>query len=583
MGDVSPAPRDASPVIAADDRLDSWKEIAAYLKRDVSTVQRWEKKEGLPVHRLPHDKLGSVFAFKPELDAWWGRGRHSIGAVQAQGIRRGSRRWTIWTGAAVTAAALVTGGFWWLRVGPHRPIQSLAVLPLTNLTGDPQQDYFAEGLTEALAAELSQIRDLSVVSGRSATRFRNGQRSAIEIAKALKVDALIDGAVVRSGSRVRVTVHLVDGRTDRRVWTSNFDRDLGDILVLFADVGRAVADATRVTISATDDRRRASPTAVNPKAYEAYLRGLYFRKRWQVGGCIQADQYFLEAIALDQNFAPPYAGRAFCHAFPDRLGLPGSQIHPLARAAAERALELDPNLAAGHYAVAVIKWRLEYDWVGAERSARQALALDPGSSDTHVLMGEYLYLTGRIDESARIMQRALDLEPFHMDHNVAAGLGLFHSRRYDQAILQFRRTLELDPNWRSARFWLAETYAAMHDEGAAVTEYLEWLRQELLPDQMAPSIALLRDAYRLSGWRAFWTRELELHERGSVWANQFPNPYFMARRYARLGDRERAINALEAAYTQRHHLMVFLKIERLFDVLRSDPRFQDLVRRVNIP
>jgi tetratricopeptide (TPR) repeat protein len=181
------------------------------------------------------------------------------------------------------------------------------------------------------------------------------------------------------------------------------------------------------------------------------------------------------------------------------------------------------------------------------------------------------------------MQRALDLEPFHMDHNVAAGFGLYHSRRYDQAIVQFRRTLELDPNWGSARFWLAETYATMHDESAAVTEYLEWLRQAFVPDQVAPATASLKHAYTRSGWRAFWTRELELHERGSFRASQFPNPYFMARRYARLGDRERAMAALEAAYTQRHHLMVFLKIERVFDSLRSDARFQDLVRRVNIP
>ena len=218
------------------------------------------------------------------------------------------------------------------RRGPRHPIHSLAVLSLSNLTGDAQQDYFVEGLSEALAAELSQIRSLSVISGRSASRFKDAQQSAIEIAKALKVDALVEGAVMRSGNRVRVTVHLVDGRTDRRIWTRSFDRELTDILMLCADIGRAVAAATSATIS---DQRPTRP--VNAKAYEAYLRGRYFCNRWMYGGCLHAEPYFLEAIALDPNFAPSYAARAFCYAFPDRVGLRGAQILPIARAAAARA------------------------------------------------------------------------------------------------------------------------------------------------------------------------------------------------------------------------------------------------------
>ncbi len=584
------------PVDPATDRLDSWKEIAAHLKRDVSTVQRWEKKEGLPVHRLLHDKLGSVYAYKSELDGWWQRGRHDVEPVEDAGASRRPRRWLFWAGAAAAAVTvamlLAVGGLRWLRADAGRaPIRSLAVLSLANLTGDPQQDYFVEGLTEALGAELSKIRSLQVISGRSASRYRTAEKSGIEIARELNVDALIEGAVVRSGSRVRVTVHLVDGRTDRRLWTSSFDSELGDILILYADIARAVAGATSATVTGVEGKRPARSQFVNPKAYEAYLRGQYFRKRWQAGGCVQADQYFLEAIALDPAFAPAYAARAYCYGFPDRLGLAGPQIHPVARDAALRAIELDPDLAAGHHALAGIRLRLEHDWAGAERELRRALELDPISSDAHMMMGEYLYLSGRNDESVAMMRRTLELDPFHLDRNVAVGFGLYHLRGYDEAIAQFRRTLELDPNWATARLWLAESYAAQGSEIQAVNEYVEWLRQVLVPDRMAQATASLADAYRRSGWRSFWERELELAQEetrrpGSVWRsfqNQYCGPYYMARRYARLGDRERAIAALEAAYEQRHHLMVFLKIERVFDGLRSDARFQDLVRRVNIP
>ena len=494
---------------------------------------------------------------------------------------------------AVSILASTAGAGWWWSLSRtrHGSVRSLAVLQLANLTGDVQQDYLAEGLTEALGAELSQIQSLRVISGQSARRYGSAEKSGMEIARELKADALLEGAVVSSGSRLRVTVHLVDGRTDWRLWTSSFDRELGDVLVLYADIARAVAGAIKTTVTQTEEQRLARSGPVNPTVYQAYLRGEYFRRRWQAGGCAQAEPHFLEAIDLDPAFASAYAGRAYCYAIPDRLGLAASVIHPVARAAATRAIELDPDLYAGHYVLSVIKLRLEHDWPGSETALRRALDLNPRNSDVLRTMGEYLYLTGRDNESVWMFQQALELDPFHMDLNVAAGFGRYHMRRYDEALVQFHRTVELDPQWSTARLWLAETYAAKGNEKEAVAAYIEWLRQVLVPERAATATGLLLDASHQSGLRGFWEGELALAEEetghpGSVWRvpqNRDRGPYYMARRYARLGYRDRAIDALEAAYTQRHHLMVFLKIERSFDGLRADPRFQALVRRVHVP
>ena len=526
-----------------------------------------------------------------------GGGENQRAAAESARHARARRRRTLfWSGvtAVSLAAAILIAARGGLRpVQPRHDvrIQSLAVLSLSNLTGDAQQDFFAEGLTEAVGTELSQIRSLRIISGRSSSRYKNREKSTTEIARELGVDAIVEGAVVRSGNRIRVTIHLVDGRTDQRILTNRFDRQLGDILHLYSDIAGAVASAIRATVTQTDGQRLSRSQTVNPAAYEAYLRGEYFRKRWQAGGCHQAEPYLLAAITQDPMFAPPYAARAYCYAYPDRLGRPGPEIYPIARAAAVRALELDERLAAGHQVLAAVQQRLEYDWQSAERSLRRALDLDPRHVDAHIMLGEYLYAIGRPDDGIASMRRGLELDPFHLGHGVALGFALRNIRRYGEAIEQLEATVKLDPHWSTAHLWLAESYASIGREREAVATYISWLRQVLVPQRVEQVTASLLDVYSRSGWRAFWTRELELAEEerthpGTVWTvpqNQYCGAYYLARRHARLGDDERALDSLERAYAERHHLMVFLQVEPLFDSLRSHPQFQDLARRVKIP
>jgi len=339
-----------------------------------------------------------------------------------------------------------------------------------------------------------------------------------------------------------------------------------------------------------EEARLTTRRAVNPKAYEAYLQGLYFRQRRQAGGCVPAERYFQQAIALDSDYAEPHAGLAFCYGFDQLQGeLDISEAAAKANREAARALALDERLADAHVALALIRHRLDYDWLTAENSLKHALALDSSSNDAGVFYGELLYASGRGNEGLAIMRRGLAFAPFHLGQNVGLRFALYHLRRYDEAIDQLLRTLELDPTWSLARFWLAESYGATGRDDDAVREYLTWLRLVLVPHQVPAATSALAAAYERSGRDGFWRKELDLAERedrqpGTLWQLPYGTrmEYFMARRYARLGDRDRAIAALEAAYDKRSLVLVFLNVEPLFDSLRSDLRFQDLVRRVGL-
>lgn len=572
-------------------RLDSWKAIAAYLGRDVTTVQRWEKREGLPVHRHQHEKLGSIFAYQVELDEW----RHARAKRQAEGgvlRRQALRRWLLAGAGLLSVAALATWVAGWIpfREASQDTIRSLAVLPLRNVSGDPAQDWFADGMTEALSGTLSRIGALTVVSSTSTIRYKSGAKSVTEIAKELGgVDVLLEGSISRSDRQVRVTIAAVDARTDRRVWTGTYERELAEVLALYSEIALTAAREMSVALTPLELARLASARTVKPEAYEAYLRGSYLMTRWHEGGCYEARRYFRSAIDIDAGFTPPYGTLAFCLFWPVRANHTAAERAHV-KAAATRALEVDQTLPMGHVAAAFVKMRFDYNWVGAEAAYRRALELDPGSAAAHVYYAELLDVVGRDEEAIAAMRHALRLDPFWLDHNVAFGYLLVRLGQYDAAIEQFRKTLELDTNYVTAWFWLAEAHAYKGEQDAAAKAWLEYLSRVVLASRVADLRTMLESAYARSGWSGFWRSEMAFAEEeyrrpGTVWKESFARhsgAFLKARRYARVGHWDRALAALEEAYEERHFLLPFVQREPLFEPLRQERRYQDLIRRMGL-
>ena len=500
------------------------------------------------------------------------------------------------TYAIVGAAAMVllAGGLVKMIARSTPPTDagtSLAVLPFANVAGDTAQEYFVEGLTHTLARELARIPALRVASTTSVGRYAQAKMSVSAICDQLDVSLLLEGAVVRSGDRVRVTTQLFDCSSDARVWSESFEHQLGDILSLYSAVARAVAREIRITVADSDRSSRAASALVHPAAYEALLHGTYFRRRWMAGGCVPAERYLMRAIALDSTLAEAHAALAFCYASPDRLRRPITEILPKARAALSRALALDPALASAYHVLGFVRHRLEYDWAGAREAYGRAVDLDPRDSDGLRLAGEVRYLSGETEAGLAMMRRALEIDPFHLDNNVALGYGLQNLRRFDEAITQFERTLELDANYVTGRFWLADTYVAKGDRNRGVSEYLGWLRGSLRPDSIAPVTSRLLERHQAGGWTAFWDEDIRLCQRedrepGSLFVppyGRYCSPFYMSRRHARLGRVDLALAALEIALEQRHHLIPFLGVDPAFDAMRHDPRFRRLMRRASVP
>jgi len=466
-------------------------------------------------------------------------------------------------------------------------IRSLAVLPLKNLTGDAEQEYFVEGMAQALRDTFAQS-GLTVAATTSSSRYGHESLSAQKIARELGVDALLEGAVFRSREHIRVSVALIHGASERRLWSATYERPLADVLRLYNDIALTAASEMNVVVADAERARIDRPNRVIPEAYDNYLKGAYFAgNRWMAGGCGTAEQYLLRAIAADPAFAPSYAVLAWCYAYPDRIGRGISDVGPRAKAAVAKALALDNHLAMAHVVQGTIKWRIDYEPAVAETEFKKALALDAGTGLAYLPYAELLlWWRGERQEGLRLLKRATELDPFSPERSVQVGFVLLVAGLYDPAIEQLRRALELDPNYLTARLWLAEAHGYKGDHDSAVAEYLKWLEGALVPARSSGVRSALERAYVQGGWFAFWRHELQLAEEdgrhpGALWRSpygRYTGPWFMARRYARVGDTGRALDCLERAYRERHHLLATMSMEPLFKEIRGDPRFAELLR-----
>ena len=458
-------------------------------------------------------------------------------------------------------------------------IDSVAVLPLDNLSGDPEQEYFAEGMADTLITELSKISALKVISRTSTMRYKKTEKSIPEIGRELQVDAVVEGSVMRAGDRVRITAQLIDARTDKHLWAESYERDLRDVLALQADVARAIAGEIQIKLTAQEQARLAGTRPVNPQAYESYLKGRFYWNKRTPAGLMKGMEYFNQSIQQDPTNSLAYAGLADSY---NQLAYRGvlapSEAYPRATAAATKALEINNVLAEAHAALGFIRFNYDWDWEGAERELRLAIQLNPSYAEAHHSYSHYLIDTGRMGESLAESKRAIEDDPLSLIVSTHLGFNYTFARQYVLAIDQLKKTLEMDPSYYSAHLKLGQAYLC---KGAFPEALGELQQAKSLSDENQEAVALLAVAYARSGRRGEAVKLLDELKRKSQ--RTYVPSYYMATIYTGLGDREQALVCLEKAYEQRDNGLVELKADPIFDTLRSDPRFQDLLRRVGFP
>ncbi len=457
-------------------------------------------------------------------------------------------------------------------------IRSLAVLPLENLSGDPSQEYFADGMTEELTTSLAKIKSLRVISRTSAMQYKKTRKPLAEIARALSVDAVVEGSVARSGDKVRITAQLIEARTDQHVWAEEYNRDLRDVVTMQGEVARDIAQKIRIAVTPEERAKLTGLPRVNPEAYQAYLKGRYYWNKRTEEAVRKAIPYFEQSMSKDPNYPLAYDGLADCWLSLGWYGyVPPKEAFPRGKAAAMRALELDDSLADAHTSLAFASMNYDWDWPAAEREFRKAIELNPNYANAHHWYGDYLSAVGRPEEAIAESKRAFELDPLSPIINAWLGWRYYFARRFDQAIDQYRETLEIDPNFVPVHLVLGQAYEQKGMLKEAITE----LENAASLSQGAPLYAAsLAHAYAVAGRR----REAEtlLHQMNERAQHAYVPSFHVAIIYAGLGRKDETLACLEKGYQERSAWMVWLKVDPRFDFVRSDARFQNLLRRLGL-
>ena len=462
-------------------------------------------------------------------------------------------------------------------------IESLAVLPLTNLSGDPEQEYFADGMTDAVITDLAQLGSVRVISRTSVARYKKTDKSLPEIARELNVDGIVEGTVQRSGNRVRITAQLIEGRTDRHAWAQSYERDLQDVLALQDEIARAIADEIKIKVTPQEQAQLRARRTVNSEAYELYLRGLAYSIQHEDQPKLTAVDYFNRAIQIDPNWAAPYAQIALAYLW---IGSDGyTEFYPKSKAAALKAIQLDEGVADAHGALAFVLHNYDWDWQGAEREYKRALELNPNSSGAHAGYALLLIAAGRSKEAANEMQRAEELDPDSPTFRKNLGVIYSCGGEHALAIEQLQNAAELDPTSAAsadARFELGMAYLRKAKYAEAVAE-LERVHNMKRP--YGEDLAGLAQAYAAAGQREKAMKILksleEKEANGEIVASGWDGGLYPI--YFSLGQKEQGLAWLQKAYNKRSDSLVFLRCWPGYEGMRTDPRFADLVSRVGIP
>ena len=466
--------------------------------------------------------------------------------------------------------------------------KTIAVLPLQNYSGDPQQEYFVDGMTDSVIADLGKIKDLRVISRTSVTPYKNSRKSMREIASDLHADAVIEGSVARSADRIRITVQLIDASRDQHLWSESYEREMKDIFALQSQVAQAIAEQVHAVVTPEEQGHLSRSRVIDPEVYELYLKGRRIMERGGLQDVRNAIDYFQSGLEKDPDNALLYTGLA--DAYIDKM----MDVHESpaeatskARAAAEKAVQLDDSLAEAHTSLGMIKLSYDWDWAGAEHEFKRAIELNPGYPLAYVMYGQYLTMVGRQTESMPYFDKAHKLDPLFGQSYRGEGYSCFMAHKYDEAIVQYRKALELEPD-AITYFGLVLARAEGGDYGTAITE----AEKATSVDNSPLLLTSLASAYARAGRRADANHVLrrlqELWERqgtAPAWhtaRSPYVCPYEVAGVYAQLGDRDRAIDWLDKAYRNRSCLY-WLRQDPRFDSIRSDPRFQELLAKMNFP
>jgi TolB-like protein/DNA-binding winged helix-turn-helix (wHTH) protein/Tfp pilus assembly protein PilF len=458
---------------------------------------------------------------------------------------------------------------------------SLVVLPLENLSGDKEQEFFADGMTDELIANLAKIRSLRVISRSTAMAYKGTRKPLSQIAQELNVGAVVEGTVLRVGSRVRITAELVRVSTDRHLWADTYESQMGDVLALQNRVSSAIVNEIRINLTPEERERLAKTPAVSPEAYENYLKGLYYWNKRSDENLTRAIAYFERAAHEDPQYALAYAGLSDCYAIisAEIFGtMAASEAAPKAKAAALHALDVDPTLAEADTSLATVKFNYDWDWPGASEGFEHAIGLNPSYATAYQRYSLYLMAMGQVQDSFAQIQKARELDPLSISINFSLGWRLYMARQYDRAIAQLRDTLEMDPSYELPHLVVGQAYEQKGDFASAIHE----LKKAVELSHGTPlMVSALAHAYARAGDKI--EAEKLLAELVAESTKQYVSPYYLAVVYVGLGRDQQAMDWLEKAFADRSNGLVFLKVEPELDSLRANPRFIALQKKLGFP
>jgi TolB-like protein/DNA-binding winged helix-turn-helix (wHTH) protein/Tfp pilus assembly protein PilF len=471
--------------------------------------------------------------------------------------------------AAIVVACFAALAITWLLVARHHsaPIRSLAVLPLVNLSGDSSQEYFADGMTDELITELARIPNLRVVSRTSVMAEKGSRLPLPDIARQLDVDAIVEGSIVRSGDRIRITAQLIDARTDRHLWAQSFEGSASDVLTLQDSVAQQIATQARLVIAPPSPR-----PPVNPAAHDAYLRGRYFFNKQDFAHSVE---YFKQAVALDPGYASAYAGYASALDAASTFGIgPPEQLMSKAIAAAQRAIQLDPQNGEAHTALGSVQTIYEWDWTAAEQNLTRGISLNPNDSIAEFKYAVYLDAIGRPQDAVTHMRRALQLDPLSFLVTRRLGVALYYDRQYDAALAQLQRAAEMERSPGSIDNYMSLIYEQKGEHDEAVRHDLIALHEE----QPQLNIAALLGVYQLHGWQSYW----RARTRALLTTSASPcTAYEIGIDDLRVNELDHAFDSLQHALDSHCFYMTLIRVDPLFDSVRHDSRYAALLTRVH--
>ena len=520
----------------------------------------------MPIDRPPSGSQPTVeMAVQPSAPA-------SSAEYVVAGVRRNWRAAGLWlAGRVVVVVAAVV--FFLTR---ESALDSLAVLPFVNVSADPSTEYLSDGISESIINNLSQLPKLSVRSFSSVSRYRGKEVSPVSAGKELKVPVVLTGRLVKRGDEFAISAELIDVRNDRQIWGSQYTRKVSDIMAIQEQISREISEKLQLRLTGEQKERMTRHSTADTEAYQMYLQGRYYWNRRTLEGVQQSIDFFQQAIQKDPKYALPYAGQADAYALLSELNvLPAREVTPKVKVAASKALELDDTLGEAHTSLAFARFH-EWDWAGAEREFKRAIELNAGYPTAHAWYGEYLMVLGRFAESMAEMNRADELSPLSPAINLALGYRLYYARQYPQAIEQCQKTLALD-GFEAPHLCLGRAYLQKESYAEATAAFRKALQ---LSDGDTNDLAALGLGLASSQQPAEARKILDQLKGRSQ--QTYVQPMWLAVIYIALGDKDQAFDWMQKAYEDRSAWLVYLKVDPLFDNVRQDARFTDLMRRVGL-